>query len=298
MSLQTQIYLHSVDTSAFYDDDELLIHNRLVRLYSLRKRLSDIDKPKKKKTSEQSDKKIYKPKKSAERKEWEKSLEGKLDWKVKSVNRLLKKEKARLSELLDDAVSRNVTRELRQDAVTDKTVVNLFESDLTRSLGLESFKLTDELFIINVFFFQVFNNLVHQGFIYNGEKYVFLTASAGQIRTKRAVFVKESSLKRIEQKLMCGLTIDEINERGGMNQNKFLAYLALMNSATDVWQDFDIDKSIVVDDWETAVPGLVDHIDGVSYEIRREMTETIIPHMDGCGIMLDETTRMVRMPWV
>ena len=126
MSLQTQIYLHSVDTSCFYDDNELLIHNRLVRLYSLRKRLSDIDKPKKKKSGEQSDRKTYKSKKSAERKEWEKSLEGKLDWKVKSVNRLLKKEKARLSELLDDAVSRNVTRELRQDAVTDKTVVNLF----------------------------------------------------------------------------------------------------------------------------------------------------------------------------
>ena len=97
MSLQTQIYLHSVDTSAFYDDDELFIHNRLVRLYSLRKRLSDIDKPKKKKFSEQSDIKTYKPKKSAERKGWEKSLEGKLSWNVKSVNRLLKKEKARLS---------------------------------------------------------------------------------------------------------------------------------------------------------------------------------------------------------
>lgn len=41
-----------------------------------------------------------------------------------------------------------------------------------------------------------------------------------------------------------------------MNQNKFLAYLALMNSATDVWQDFDIDKSIVVDDWETAGSGI------------------------------------------
>ena len=150
----------------------MLIHNRLIRLYSLRKRVSDIDKPKKKKFGEQSDRQTYKPKKSAERKEWEKSLEGKLDWKVKSVNRLLKKEKARLSELLDDAVSRNVTRELRQDAVTDKTVVNLFESDLTRSLGLEPFKLTDELFIVNVFFFQVFNDLVKRGFIYNGEEYV------------------------------------------------------------------------------------------------------------------------------
>ena len=51
----------------------------------MRKRLSDIDKPKKKKFSEQSDRKTYKPKKSAERKGWEKSLEGKLSWKVKSV---------------------------------------------------------------------------------------------------------------------------------------------------------------------------------------------------------------------
>lgn len=298
MSLQTQIYLHSCDTSCFYDENERLIHNRLVRLYSLRKKISDIDKPKKKKLNKQKDKKTYQTKKTSERKEWEKSLEGRLDWRIKSINRLLKKEKARLSELLDDAVKRDVLRELNPAAVTDKTVVNLFESDLTRSLGLEPFKLTDELFIVNVFFFQVFNNLVHRGFIYNGEKYTFLTASAGQIRQKRAVFVKESSFKRIEQKLMCGLTIDEINQRGGMNGNKFLAYLALMNSATDVWEDFDIDKSIVVDDWETAVPGLVDHIDGVSYEIEREMTETVIPHMDGCGIQRSGTTRMCRLPWI
>ena len=120
MPLNKMCFLHSVDTSAFYDDNEMILHTRLVRLYSLRKRWKD---------------------------------DGKPDWRIKSVNRLLKKEKARLSELLDDAVSRNVTRELRQDAVTDKTVVNLFESDLTRSLGLEPFKLTDELFIVNVFFF-------------------------------------------------------------------------------------------------------------------------------------------------
>lgn len=265
MSLQTQVYLNSVDTSAFYDEHERALHMRLVRLYSLRKHWKDDNKP---------------------------------DWRIKSINRVLKKEKARLSELLDDAVKRDVTRELNPAVITPKSVINLFESDLTRSLKLEPFKLTDEIMIVNVFFFQVFNNLVHNGYMYNGEKYIFLTASAGQIRTKRAVFVKESSFRAIEQKLMCGLTIEEINKRGGINTNKFLAYLALMNSATDVWSDFDIDKSIVVDDWETAVSGLVDHIDGVTYEIRREMTDTVIPHMDGCGIMLDAPTRMVRMPWV
>ena len=270
MALDKQIYCYGVDTSYFYDEEEKYWHLRLLKLYSLRAKLK------------------------------QKQKDNKEDvlWKLKSCNRVLKKNKERLSEILNSKSDTDLVRELNPSLVRDKNVVNLFESDLTRSLGIETFTLTTEIFIIDVYFFQVFKNLVKNGFTYLGEKYVFLTASAGQIRQKKAVAIKESSFKRIEQKLMCGLTIDEINELGGMNQNKFLAYLALMNSATDVWQDFDIDKSIVVDDWETAVPGLVDHIDGVSYEIRREMTETVIPHMDGCGIMLDETTRMVRMPWV
>lgn len=270
MALDKQIYCYGVDTSYFYDEEEKYWHLRLLRLYSLRAKL----------------------------KQKQKNNKEDVSWKLKSCNRVLKKNKERLSEILNSKRDTDLIRELNPSLVKDKNVVNLFESDLTRSLGIKTFTLTTEIFVIDVYFFQVFKNLVKNGFTYLGEKYVFLTASAGQIRQKKAVAIKESSFKSIEQKLMCGLTIDEINERGGMNQNKFLAYLALMNSATDVWQDFDIDKSIVVDDWETAVPGLVDHIDGVSYEIRREMTETIIPHMDGCGIMLDETTRMVRMPWV
>ena len=270
MALDKQIYCYGVDTSYFYDEEEKYWHLRLLRLYSLRAKL----------------------------KQKQKNNKEDVSWKLKSCNRVLKKNKERLSEILNSKRDTDLIRELNPSLVRDKNVVNLFESDLTRSLGIQTFTLTTEIFVIDVYFFQVFKNLVKNGFTYLGEKYVFLTASAGQIRQKKAVAIKESSFKRIEQKLMCGLTIDEINERGGMNQNKFLAYLALMNSATDVWEDFDIDKSIVVDDWETAVPGLVDHIDGVSYEIRREMTETVIPHMDGCGIMLNETTRMVRMPWV
>lgn len=270
MALDKQIYCYGVDTSYFYDEEEKYWHLRLLRLYSLRVKL----------------------------KQKQKNNKEDVSWKLKSCNRVLKKNKERLSEILNSKSDTDLIRELNPSLVKDKNVVNLFESDLTRSLGIQTFTLTTEIFVIDVYFFQVFKNLVKNGFTYLGEKYVFLTASAGQIRQKKAVAIKESSFKQIEQKLMCGLTIDEINERGGMNQNKFLAYLALMNSATDVWEDFDIDKSIVVDDWETAVPGLVDHIDGVSYEIRREMTETVIPHMDGCGIMLNETTRMVRMPWV
>ena len=70
------------------------------------------------------------------------------------------------------------------------------------------------------------------------------------------------------------------------------------NSATEVWEDFDIDKSIVVDDFETMVEGEVDYIDEDTYEITRKRMNVPIPHMDGCGIMLDGPTRMVRLPWI
>ena len=34
--------------------------------------------------------------------------------------------------------------------------------------------------------------------------------------------------------------VEKINEQGGVNINKYLAYLALCNSATTLWKDFDI----------------------------------------------------------
>lgn len=273
MSLTNQVYLYSCDTSTFYQPDEQEIHRRMVKMYSARAKLKT--RLKESKTN---------------------AWDG--QWRVSAYNRCLAKHKERLSAILDQRAAEGVMRQLNAEALKDRNVINLFESSLTRALNLKTFQLTKDLIIVNVFFFQVFENLVKQGFDWGGEHYIFLTASAGQIRTKRSVFIRETAFRRVEQRLMCGLTIEDINRQGGMNCNKFLAYLALMNSATDVWGDFDIDKSIVVDDFETLVSGEVDHIDGMTYEIKRELTDTPIPHMDGCGIMLDKPTRMVRLPWV
>lgn len=262
MALNKQIHLRSVATDAFYEENERYWHKRLLKLYKLRQ---SKDCP---------------------------------DWKKKSINRVIKKQKEELVKLLDARLEQSKPRQLNTDVLTDKTVISLFESSLTRALNIKTNELTDKLLILNVFFFQVFEDLVKNGFLWNGEKYVFLTASAGQIRTKRGVFIKEKDYLSIQKKLMCGLSIDDINQAGGINCNKFLAYLALTNSATEVWKEFDIDKSIVVDDFETLVTGDVDYIDDVTYEITRKRMGVPIPHMDGCGIMLDKPTRMVRAPWI
>ena len=53
-----------------------------------------------------------------------------------------------------------------------------------------------------------------------------------------------------------------------------------------------------MEDFETMVPGMVDYINDITYDIKRIETSVSIPHMDGCGLMLHGKTRMVRLPWV
>lgn len=276
MSLSSQVFAYSVRTDSFYEPQEQYYHKRLLKLYKARNEY----------------KKDFK--KQPQDKWWQESKK----WRKSAINRVLAKEKEKLSNILDERANSHELRRLNPDALNTKNVISLFESSLTRALKLKPNELTDKIMVVNVFFFQVFKNIVFDGFLYNGEKYIFLTASAGQIRTKKAVFIKESAYEEVQDRVTCGLNLEDINYHGGCNPNKYLAYLALNNSATDVWEDFDIDKAIVVDDFETDVPGFVDYISDITYDIERRHMGVTIPHMDGCGIMLGEKTRMVRLPWV
>lgn len=233
-----------------------------------------------------------------------------MDLKEKKSLKINKKArcKEKLLNELAKAVEYNEThpnnkyiRKLNPKALVDKNIISIFESTLTRTLGEEVNGLTTDIMVVQVFYFDVIKDLIINGFEYNGEKYRFLTASAGQIRTKKTVFIKESLWRKHEKSLMCGLTLDEVNAKGGANVNKFLAYLALSNSATDLWEDFDIDKCIVIPDFETEVNGDVDFIDDISFDITRQNMNISIEHTDGCGMMLPKISRknfMVRLPWI
>lgn len=264
MPLNKQIYLYSVGTDSFYTEAECEIHKKLQALYIKRKTVR-----------EKKDK-----------------------VRLSAVNRVIRRYKKRLVALFDEYSLTSTPRELRLSDFCARNVVGSFDSALVRALGLRIGEVTKDLIIVNVFFFQVFRDLVLNGFYADGEKYVFLTASAGQIRNKKSVFIKDSRYHEIKDKLMCGLSWESINAKGGVNPNKFLAYLALSNSATDNWDSFDINKAIVVDDFESLVPGEVDYINPETYEIKRQRMEVPITHTDGCGMVLEEKTKMVRLPWI
>ena len=92
---------------------------------------------------------------------------------------------------------------------------------------------------------------------------------------------------------------ERINQYGGINVSKLFAYSALNTSATDPW-NFDIDRCIVIDDFEAPVTGRMKYIKpDYSYEIG---TKTVtINHCDGVGMMLPCVSTknfMVRGPWI
>ena len=188
-----------------------------------------------------------------------------------------------------------------------KNVVSMFDSTLSRSFGIKPNEFTTDIFILEVYYYDIGQDLIVNGFDYKEKHYVYFSSSAGQIRTKKAVFVEEEKYNSCKLKLTCGLTLDDINNKGGMNVNKFLAYLALSNSATDKWEDvfcseFNIDKTIVVDDFETLVKCKVDNIDYITYEITPDIIKDIpIPHTDGCGMILSSCSKknfMIRLPFI
>lgn len=273
MALNKQIHLYGVDTSYFYNKKERKLHEKLNKMYIQKSNIK-----KGKLMSELSQDKID---------------------RIHKIDFCIKKTKSKLINKLDN---NHKQRKMYKPYIKQNDIISVFESTLTRTIGCEVGELTEDILIIQVYYFQVMESLIKNGFKWKGEEYIPYTASAGQIRTKKFVMIKKLVYERIQNSISCGLSVEMINKKGGTNTNKYLAYLALNNSATEVWKNFNIDKSIVVDDFETDVNGIVDYIDYQTYEISKQVAMDIpIPHTDGVGIYLPKVSTknmMVRLPWI
>ena len=311
MALDKQINLFKVDTDAFLSyreyQDKISLKELQKYQYMLLRKLKEL-----KKSKDICDKYDYE--------NIEKKL-SKLQKEIKLYKKIYK------SCILEDALKaveynntheNKIIRKLNNDylsyidnngieKINLKNIVSMFESTLSRSLGIKTNELTYDIFIVEIYYYDIAQDLILNGFDYDNKHYVYFSSSAGQIRTKKAVFVEEQKYIQCQPKLMCGLTIDKINENGGMNINKYLAYCALSNSATDLWENifnkkFDIDRAIVVDDFETLVKCKVDNIDYITYEITPNVIKEIpIPHTDGCGMILNsysDKNFMIRLPFI
>jgi ribosomal protein L37E len=266
IKLNRQIYIYSVDTSCFYNEKEQKIHNKLLKYYKYRNILKNM---------------------KSEYPKYKKKNNDHISFLKDGLYDLFKKN--------------NEIRTLRNDSLKDNKVISLFDSTLTRTIGAKQNQLCEDIIVVQAFFFEVLEDIIHNGFIYQGEKYCYFSSSAGQIRTKKSVFLKQSVWEKYQNTLTCGLSAEEINRKGGININKYQAYLALSNSASDEWGNFDIRKSIVVEDLETNVFSEVDFINRDTFEIERKKMNIPITHTDGCGMILVKKSKksfMCRLPFI
>ena len=304
--LDKQVHIYSLDTSAFYTDEEKVIEEKINNLSYDKTRLKEerailLQVLSGELTTEKAQAKyraLYRLDKDTEIILGGQARLDEIKRELKERNRGVKEGKDSLSSMLR---AHSGTRALREEYIVDKNVISVFESMLTRTLGMQTGNLYDDFMVIRTYYFDVIKDLILNGYTYKGQKYVCLTASAGQIRTKKVVFIKEDVWRAHKDTLMCGLTVEGINAKGGININKYLAYLALCSSATDLWADFDIHRTIVVDDMETLVNGEVDFIDHRTYQIERRYMDIPITHTDGCGMVLPQCCKnntMVRLPWI
>lgn len=167
------------------------------------------------------------------------------------------KEKTKtFKDMLDENVS--VTRKIydnREFKNEDQfRNIAIFESDLTRCFGCRDMEHSDDIVSVVTYYTPIFESIIHHGFDYKDKHYVFFTAGAGQTRCKKSTFVSEDKLNENFNRLFCGLTREEVNRQGGMNTNKYLAYTSLCQTNSEIWRDFDIDRSIVVEDIEYKIP--------------------------------------------
>ncbi|MGJ9383216.1 RNA dependent RNA polymerase [Salipaludibacillus sp. CF4.18] len=228
--------------------------------------------------------------------------------KVKEINnlksKLFKKASDRTKQLeamLDnEADNYNGPRKLTVDSIKDSNKVSQFDSVLSRSLDIDKSNTTDDIFMIKTYRYKIFKQMMDEGFTYNNKTYKYFTSSAGAIRNKKCIFIEEDKFTDIENKMFAGLTRKKINDKDSLNPNKFNAYTALTMTASIPWEGFDIDRCVVVDDFETNVNSWVDHIDSDTYEVKPVKKDVTIPHTDGAGMCLpgiSDKSLQFRMPF-
>ena len=131
IKLDRQIYLYRVDTSAFYNNRENQIHNKLLKSYKYKEFLNSLDEE------------------NIKRKQY--------------INNRIRKLKTQLKNEIN---SNDKTRVLKKENSTTNRIISLFDSVLTRTFGIKKDELTEDIIIVQNYYFQILEDLIKNGFIH------------------------------------------------------------------------------------------------------------------------------------
>ena len=175
MSLDVQIQVYSVDTGNFYTAREKKLHWLNHKLKIERNELQN---------------KLSKIEKYLNSNDINEITRLELNKKSDDITKLidLKKEKIKntknkLLSLLSNKVSENIktngkhhTRTLNENTLSDKNIISVFESNLTRYLKNTPNEFTDDFMVVQTYYFDIIKDIIYFGFEYKGEKYIYFTS--------------------------------------------------------------------------------------------------------------------------
>ena len=161
----------------------------------------------------------------------------------------------------------------------------------------EDCPLLDEVVFLEVNHNEILKQIIDNGLYIGGKEYIFFTATTGQVRNSTVTLLKKEFYEKHKSELTVGLTDEQINNKGGINIGKYLAYNALsLSSSVLPDKEIDIDRCIVVPDFETVISDMVKYIDikednnGQCYiaDMPKDyvLKEIPIKHTDGAGMFL------------
>ena len=133
----------------------------------------------------------------------------------------------------------------------------------------------------------ILEQIVRGGVIIDGEKFIVYSSSANQMKKRQVCLMKEQFFNDNQSRLMCGLTLDVINKKGGCNTGKYLAYTSLVFSkSVEMSVNINIDEVIILPEFETKVVDEVNYLDMESLSMEETTMPVPVNHMDGAGLFL------------
>ncbi len=217
-----------------------------------------------------------------------------------------KKQSDLLTEIRSNINIRSIGRKYlyhNNGTENEKFQIPAFESDIVR-LALKDrgetkvdFQLLDEIVYMEIFHNDIMWQIIRDGIMIAGKKYILYTATTGQVRNTAVTLLREDFFEKYQGVLLVGLSAEYINRCGGMNVGKYLSYTALpLSSSVLPEKEIDIDRCILVKGLETTVRGFVKYVDiqedqnGQHYVAAtpKEYIEKDIEieHTDGAGMFM------------
>ena len=181
------------------------------------------------------------------------------------------------------------------DTPKEDKVIASFENECVRLSELFVFDEADhskipfipEIVILDCSSEVILGQIIEKGIKIKDKEFVFYSSSANQQKKKQVCLMEKKFYEKHRSRFMCGLSFDIINEKGGCNTGKILAYTSLIFSkSVEPEIEINIDDVLVLSEFETEVTANVNFLSIEDNLMEEREMPVPVNHMDGAGIFL------------